>query len=149
MLSRKHKEVAEIALQSYIEFSPLTPESINRGCCDDFAECLNSSYANEELSPHETYCTFDFISSNVNLNDYIGDCECIKDWQEDSMSSLGVPVPYFQEYRKKVEKFDPKSLVCFHVWLYDGKYHYDSECLDGVINPLELPFFQRLTKGKN
>lgn len=101
MLSRKHKKVAEIALQSYIEFSPLTPESINRGCCDDFAECLNSSYAYEGLSPYETYCTFDFISSNVNLSDYTGDCEYIKDWQEDFMSSLGVPLPYFQEYRKK------------------------------------------------
>ncbi|MGO4695582.1 hypothetical protein AB4Z50_15020 [Paenibacillus sp. 2TAB26] len=149
ILSKKHKEVAEKALQSYIEFSPLTPKSINRGCCEDFAEYLNSSYTSEGLSSHETFCTFDFISSNVSLSDYTGDCECIKDWREDSMSSLGVPFKYFQEYRKKVEKFEPKSLVCYHVWLYDGKYHYDSECLDGVINPLELPFFQRLTMGQN
>ncbi|MCM3443948.1 MULTISPECIES: hypothetical protein [Metabacillus] len=149
MLSKKHRVVAEQALESYIESSPLTPESINRGCCEDFAECLNWSYTHEGLNQHEYCCTFDFICSNVNIDDYSGDCECIKDWQEDSMTSLGVPFKYFQEYRKKVEKFDPKSLVCYHVWLFDGKYHYDSECLDGVINPLELPFFQRLTKGKN
>lgn len=149
MISKKHREIAELSLESYLEFSPLTAKTINRGCCEEFADYLNFSYSSEGLSPHEIRCTFDFISSKINLDDYSGDCECINDWQEESMSSLGVPATYFQEYLKKVKKFELKNLVCYHVWLYDGKYHYDSECLDGVINPLELPFFQRLTKGEN
>lgn len=30
-----------------------------------------------------------------------------------------------------------------HIWLYDGKLHYDSECLDGVSNWMDLPIFKR------
>jgi len=31
-----------------------------------------------------------------------------------------------------------------HIWVTDGKYHYDSECPEGTENFLELPFFQRV-----
>jgi len=31
-----------------------------------------------------------------------------------------------------------------HIWVTDGKYHYDSECPDGTENFFELPFFKRV-----
>ena len=33
-----------------------------------------------------------------------------------------------------------------HIWIYDGKRHYDSECLDGVEEWKNLPFFVRAIK---
>jgi hypothetical protein len=33
-----------------------------------------------------------------------------------------------------------------HIWLFDGKKHYDSEALDGVEDWQQLPFFQRAFK---
>lgn len=144
MLSKNHKETAKETIQAYIEFTPLTVESINEGCCDEFAEYLNEEYNRAGLSVHQTYCTLDFISPNA---DHSRNCEYIKDWQEDVMELLGVPPDYFQKYRKQVETVDPRGMVLFHVWLFDGEHHYDATCLEGVKNPLELPFFQKFTKG--
>lgn len=31
-----------------------------------------------------------------------------------------------------------------HIWVTDGKYHYDSECTEGTENFFELLFFQRV-----
>ncbi|MCS0824662.1 hypothetical protein NX029_11835 [Cytobacillus firmus] len=144
MLSKKHKETAKDTIQAYIEFTPLTVEAINEGCCDEFAEYLNEQYTRAGLSVHQTFCTFDFISPNA---DYSGNCEYMKDWQENVMALLGVPSDYFQKYRKQVEAVDPRGMVLYHVWLFDGEHHYDATCLEGVKNPLELPFFQKFTKG--
>lgn len=39
------------------------------------------------------------------------------------------------------------NVACFnagtHIWIYAEGVHYDSECCEGVINPLELPFLKR------
>lgn len=151
MLSKDHKETALEVIDIYIgDFAPFkNVEDINRGLCDEFAEILNEKYFKTGLSPHQIYCSLDFISPNVNPDDYSGNCECIKDWQEDVMALLGVPTDYFQKYRKQVEQFDLKKMVGYHVWLFDGEHHYDATCLEGVTNPLELPFFQNLTNGHN
>uniref|UniRef100_A0AB39CCT8 Uncharacterized protein n=1 Tax=Pseudomonas phage RVTF4 TaxID=3236931 RepID=A0AB39CCT8_9VIRU len=30
-----------------------------------------------------------------------------------------------------------------HIWIYDGKLHYDSECLNGTADWRDLPIFKR------
>jgi len=38
---------------------------------------------------------------------------------------------------------DQYDVEPFHVWVYDGQYHYDVEEPDGVEEWNELPFFKR------
>lgn len=33
--------------------------------------------------------------------------------------------------------------VNLHIWITDGKKHYDSECPDGVVSFFDLPIYQR------
>lgn len=145
MLSKKHKEIANQVVEIYTSYGQFTVESINEGSCEEFADYLNGQYARAGLSVHQTYSTFDFISPNAN---HSGDYEYMKDWREDVMALLGISSDYFQKYRKQVEAVDSRGMVSYHVWLFDGEHHYDATCLEGVKNPLELPFFQIFTKEK-
>lgn len=144
MLSKKHKEIAKEVVQIFTSYGDFTAESINEGSCEEFTDYLNGQYARAELSVHRTYCTFDFISLNAHP---IGNSEYMKEWREDVMALLGIPSGYFQKYRKQVEAVDPRGIVPYHVWLFDGEHHYDATCLEGVENPLKLPFFQIFTKN--
>lgn len=145
MLSNKHKEIAKQVVEIYTSYGQFTVESINEGSCEEFADYLNGQYARAGLSAHQICSTFDFISPNAN---HSGNCEYMTDWREDVMALLGIPSDYFQKYRKQVESVDSRGIVPYHVWLFDGEHHYDATCLEGVKNPLELPFFQLFTKDK-
>lgn len=146
MLSNEHKEIAKDVIQIFTSFGTYTVDSINEGSCDEFADYLNEQYARNSLGVHQMYSTLNFLSSNVTLNDDCMDCIYMKDCRKDVMESLGVPSDYFREYWKQAEAVDSRGIVPFHVWLFDGELHYDATCLDGVKNPLELPFFQFFTK---
>lgn len=42
------------------------------------------------------------------------------------------------------EEFDgPDTDLAGHLWLYDGSLHYDSECLEGVADWKDLPYYKR------
>lgn len=148
MLSKEHKEIAQEVIEIFTSFGDFTVESINEGSCEEFAEYLNGQYGRKGLTMHQLLSTDRFISPNAEENYENDDCIYMKNWKEELMASLGVPFDYFQEYRKQVEAFDPIGRVGYHVWLFDGEHHYDATCLEGVKNPLELPFFQLFTKER-
>ncbi|MBG9694179.1 hypothetical protein ABD91_25955 [Lysinibacillus sphaericus] len=142
MLSNEREEIAKEVVDIYTSFGQFTVESINEGSCEEYADYLNGQYARAGLSKHQTYSTLHFISPNA--NDDL-ECENMKDWREDAMALLGIPSDYFLKYRKQVESVDSRGMIPYHVWLFDGEHHYDATCLEGVKNPLELPFFQIFT----
>ena len=144
MLSQKRIDIANSVIQSYLEDSEEYPnvQAINESVCGEFSCLLNESYQKEGLAEHTVYSTYDFISPEVDS----GDCEYVKDWKEESLLQLGVPLSYFQEYRRKLKEIDKREVVGYHVWMFDGERHYDATCLEGVQNPLELHFFQIFIK---
>jgi len=142
-MNNLRKQLAQELIDEFLESDDFpTIASINDGSCNDFANALNDSFSRAGFTEYEHYCTYDFISRSADS----GDCEFLKDWKEESMIQFGVPKGYFNTYKTAVEAVDPRGVVGYHVWLYDGERHYDAECLDGVTNPLELPFFQLFTK---
>lgn len=112
--------------------------SINEGSCGDFAFMVNGGFKDEGLSEFAILSPFDFISPTAD-----GLCEYLADWNEEAMNRYGIPNPSFRKYRKNVERIDKRGVVGYHLWLFDGTYHYDATCLGGVKNPLELPFFKQ------
>lgn len=144
-MNKQRQQLIQEVIQSFLVDSEQYPSvsSINEGGCGDFVDALNSTYKDEGLSPHPSLYTFDFISSTADS----GDCEYMDEWQEASMNAIGIPTDYFLAYKAKVKSFEPSGVVGYHVWLYDQKYavHYDATCIEGVSNPLELPFFQQFT----
>lgn len=144
VISGKRLQIAKQLLDEFLkdkEFYP-TIDAINQGGCADFADLLNREYKKNGLSEHRFCSTFDFISSEASSY-----CEYMKDWNEEEMIKLGVPSGYFFRYKKVVEERDAYGTIGYHVWLYDGEQHYDATCLEGVKNPLELPFFKLFLNG--
>lgn len=48
------------------------------------------------------------------------------------------------------EEFDgPDTELAGHLWIYDGALHYDSECLDGVADWKDLPYYKRRIGWEN
>ena len=131
------RSVIDYFLTEEKEYHP-TISSINEGSCGDFAHMVNEGFKDEGLSPFDTLSTFDFISPTAD-----GCCEYLKDWNEVEMLKIGVSKGFFEGYERSVKEIDERGVVGYHVWLFDGVHHYDATCLEGVKNPLELPFFKQ------
>lgn len=111
---------------------------INDGYCGDFAYLLNAHLEERGFPMFAQLSFYDFI-----VDGFKGLVE--EDtayWDINKMIPYGISKDDFEQYRAKLLKIDKRGYVGYHVWLYDGEKHYDSQCLDGVLNPLDLPFFQ-------
>lgn len=145
MLGPKRVELANQVIADFLADKKEYPTiaSINEGGCGEFADGLNRVYKQNGLSDHSFMSTFSFMPLDVET----GYCEYMEEWDEIEMMKIGVPSGYFARYRQMVEQRDRFGTVGYHVWLYDGEHHYDATCLEGVRNPLELPFFKIFLNG--
>lgn len=56
---------------------------------------------------------------------------------------------HFKQYIPNSEMYGAEEFegadtdLAGHLWIYDGSLHYDSECLDGVADWKELPYYKR------
>lgn len=136
-------ELANILIDDFLNYGDyITVESINNGGCGEFAFLLNEMFKKNGLTEFRYLSTFNFISVEP-PDGFSGDCEYMDDWNLDVMNEIGVPCEYFESYKRTAIGLDNrKGVIGYHVWLFDGRNHYDATCLYGVENPLELPFFQ-------
>lgn len=144
MLSKERADILQWAINVFLEDVEEFPtiESINEGGCGEFAHVVNEAFVKQGLPEFTFLSTFSFISEDTDS----GYCEYMKDWTNEALGKLGVSKECFNSYKKKVESLDPRGVVGYHVWLYDGELHYDATCVEGVANPLEMPFFQIFVK---
>lgn len=144
MLCTQRRSIAENLTKQFLseEVGFSTPQSINQGGCGEYVHFLNEAFKANSLEEHEGLCTLDFLAEGAD-SFY---CEHVKKWSSESVTRLGATLEEFEEFRRQVELVDSRCFVGYHVWLFDGTHHYDAECLDGVKNPLELPFFKRFTE---
>ena len=100
---------------------------INNGYCEEFA-----FYVLKELTggreTDEIYC----LCNDNFKRDGIFDIALLKNRWKDVKPLNGYT---FDD----LDKMD----FGYHIWLYDGTYHYDAECPNGTKNFFELPIFKR------
>ena len=104
--------------------------AINDGLCVPFAEDL-VFHLKQQTALHGH--TIDTLSE-----DELKDEEDA--WCEERMQDYGAVLP---------GDITPDDLIVYgdtgyHMWTHVDERHYDAECTDGVTNPFELPFYQRI-----
>ena len=101
---------------------------INNGDCDNFA--LDTIYY---LSPGgETENLYCVVNGNFQIVDDIWDKNLLNEYWKDVKPLYNLT-------------WEDTNKIRFgnHMWITDGKYHYDAECPEGVKNFFELPIFKR------
>lgn len=100
--------------------------AINNGLCDDFAREVATALGGE---------TDEFYG--VGNGNFLYDFSSRWDWKL-LQKHWGIK-PILGLTQKQVSAIDFGN----HVWLTNGKLHYDAECPDGVANFFDLPIFRR------
>lgn len=141
-------EKTQFDFATYIEDFRIANEcetlaDINNGLCGDFAFLLNEAMEQQGLPTFEILTLFEF-SNDLDFP------ENTAHWSLKKLKSYGVTKSEYADFYSRLpqgEDDDPDRYVGYHIWLYDGEKHYDCENMEGVVNPLQLPFFQRQLKG--
>lgn len=103
--------------------------AINNGLCDDFA----SDVANALGGETETLYGVGNGNFSVDGDDFSGE------WDWKLLKTHWGIVPPSGLTQKQASAIDFGA----HVWLTDGKLHYDAECPEGVASFFDLPIFRR------
>lgn len=62
---------------------------------------------------------------------------------------------HFKQYIPNSEMYGAEEFegadtdLAGHLWIYDGSLHYDSECLEGVADWKDLPYYKRRIAWEN
>lgn len=107
---------------------------INNGWCIDFAECVI------DFLGGETDSLFVVGNDNFQTDEAIEKLWTYGAWDSELLI----------EHWQNVKPLNGLSwnelndiVFGYHVWITDGKKHYDAECPEGVANFFELPIFKR------
>jgi hypothetical protein len=119
------REILYETIQEFLVDYDLRNEmEINNGLCVEFAEIVESKLESVQQ------VSIDYLL----VDGWNGDSS--DEWDEDMLS----------QYNQKPVNIDIEKLV-YHVFIYDGNKFYDSECVEGVTNFLELPIYKRTLNG--
>lgn len=113
--------IAESKATSYWE--------INNGLCDDFARDVADTLGGET----------DTLYSVENGNFTVDGDSLDGNWDWKLLEAHWGIKPGFGLKKNQAEAIDFGG----HVWLTDGKLHYDAECPDGAASFFDLPIFRR------